>query len=227
LADAARERLADDQLGVLLEVAVEDPPHVRALGRLAGGPAQALALELAEVEHRLVVTPREAAAEVDVAVVDGVGDLVQGVDLERELAVALELAGEHLDGGDGVGLGAVGVLELLVAIEAHRGGEAARLLLVVDDLGVDDADAAEVEQLAAAHELGLEHADVEAADVEAGDVAAGQECEQLVGGLGEVRLVGDILVVDAVDLAGLERDADVRVDPPRPRRADALPRGRS
>jgi hypothetical protein len=39
-----------------------------------------------------------------------------------------------------------------------------------------------------------------------------------------VWLLSDILVVDAVDLAGFERDPDAGVDPPGSRRAEALTR---
>ena len=72
-------------------------------------------------------------------------ELRQPGNIVLQLIVAVELCLQHLIGGAGVGIGAVGPFELLAAVELHGSREGALLHLVEDDLHVDKLTACHVE----------------------------------------------------------------------------------
>ena len=212
LGEAAGEGVGGDPPGVEREVAAGDPAQE---GRvLRGEGAQGLALLLAEVHGRLAVHPAEAALAVDVERVARVDFAVEGVRVGREVGVAGELALEDAERGGGVRRGAVRAHELLAAVEAHRGGEVARLAAVVDAEGVDEPAAAGVEEHAAAGELLLEDRDVELREAEAAEVAVAEEGEDLRRLLLEARRAAHHRVGDAVDGGRLGGDRDAGIEQP-------------
>ncbi len=178
------------------------------------------ALVLAEVEHLAVLgivadvahevgplaVGGEAAEGCDV-VDDGLGD-VAGAVLVVDTLVAVQLGFEHLVGGDGVGGGGVGVLEVLLAVELVGGDEGALLHLVENVLHIDQTAAGEVEVEARTEELLDEQGHVELVAVVAREVGVADVLHQAGGQLLEGGLVLDVVVGDAVDGGGLFGDVD-------------------
>ena len=189
--------------------------HPIVVGRFGGEDAlEGLALVLAEVEDLAVllvvgnmshkVGPEgvggEEAELLDI-VDDGLADGAVGSH-KVGILVAVELGFEHLVGGEGVGIGTMSVVEVLVAIETVGGLEGALFHFVEDVLHVDKAALFEAEGVAGTEELLDEHGDVEFVGVVARQVGIANEGCHLGGKFAEGGLVGHVGIADAVDGGG-------------------------
>ena len=106
----------------------------------------------------------------------------------------------------------MGVGQLLAAVELVGSLEGATLQLVVDGLHVHEAAVAEVYRDPRTKELLHEHGYVEAIGIEAYDVASIDPLVEATGYLGEGRLVGYILIGDAMHCRSGGGDGDAGVD---------------
>lgn len=118
---------------------------------------------------------------------------------EFGIGVAVELRFEHLVGGEGVGISAMGVVEVLVAVELIGGLEGALFHLVEDVLHIDQAAAIEGEVETEAEHLLDEHRHIELVGIVAREVAIADELDDAWGKLLESGLVGHVGIADAVD----------------------------
>ena len=102
-------------------------------------------------------------------------NLVEGIEVARQVVVTPELRDEHLERGDDIGRCAVRVLVRLPAVELHRRFERPRLALVEDVAGVDHPGARTRVRQADPSALGRDQLDVEPAMAEADQVRTGQQ----------------------------------------------------
>ena len=183
----------------------------------------------------------DSGQEVDVVLQDHLVILVS-------LLVHLKLSLQHLVGGHGIGLRGVGVLEVIAtAVEPVSGPEIPGLHIVVDCLDIDhqlgmEVDIHALEHLPCPFTVGLrgtrvvdpllavcpdpldlfgEHREVELGRIETGQVTVLQPFDDLRSYLDEFLLTDQVLVLDAVDLAGpgvhallAIVDIVIREDPP-------------
>ena len=210
---AAVPDLGDELLGAEREVGLHHPVVVG--GFLLEDLLHRHAFVLAEVEHLAVLgvvayvahkvgplaVGREAAEGGDV-VDHGLAHLAGAVLVVNAL-VAVELRLEHLVGGYGVGGGAVGMLQVFLAVELVGGHQRALLHLVEDVLHVDQAAAAEVEVDACTEEFLHQQRHVELVAVVAREVGVADILQQAGCQLAEGGLVGHVGVGDAVHGGGL------------------------
>ena len=169
---------------------------------------------LAEAEHFDPFLVEDDSARV-VGALAARREFGQIIHLVFQLGVTVQLREQHFVGGQRVGFGRVGLVELFPAIEFVSGHERALLHLVEDILHVDETAFVQVYVESGTQKLFDEYRNVEFVRVVASEVASFDVSPQRFGDLAESGAVGDILVVDVVDGRGGLRNVHLRVDPAR------------
>jgi hypothetical protein len=93
---------------------------------------------LAEAEHCLVALPYDAAVGIEPIGMLRMTHVVQVIDGQRQVGIALELSIEDFGRGESVGFRRVGLQQLLLAVVSVGRAQIARLPGQVDAPGVDD-----------------------------------------------------------------------------------------
>ena len=166
---------------------------------------------LAPVERQAVRGVGEPAVEFGEVGAHFVAVGVQAVHAAREVAVPLQLRGQHGRRRADVAQRGVGVRVVPPQVEARRRRQVARLLAVEDHLHVDQAPVLHLEGHPGPTKLGEQDRQVEAPDVEAREIARLQQAGQGFCRRAEGVFVGHEVVGDPVDVGGLGRDRHLGV----------------
>lgn len=200
----ATEGVGEDVSGVLGKIIVDDPAEES--GFHGGEVAEFSALVAAEIDDDFPVLPFQFSGPVDKAGVAGTAELVEFLNIGGQGFVLIELPFEHIDGGDDIGKGAMGVDMIAAAVEHQGGGEGAGFHFMEDLLGIDDPSAFHGEGLAGAVEFLDQEGNIIVDQVVTTEIAMLQYAGDFLCEFPEGRAIFHIVIPDAMDLRGFLGD---------------------